>query len=52
MNLNLFKAVLTAFVTVSYLFAWYQGEMIPAWQAAIWPFIVFIDDLKEYLNNR
>jgi tellurite resistance protein len=52
MNLNLFKAVLTGFVTLNYLFASYQGEMIPAWQAAIWAFLVFMDDLKEYLHNR
>ena len=52
MNLNLFKAILTGLATLCYLFLWYQGEMIPAWQAAIWVFIVFLDDLKEYLNIR
>jgi hypothetical protein len=52
MNLNLFKAFLTGFVTLSYLLSWYQGEMVPAWQAAIWALIVFLDDLKEYLYDR
>ena len=52
MNHSMIKLTLTTFVFGSYLFMWYQGEMIPAWHAAIWVFISLLTELEEYLNNR
>ena len=52
MNKPFAMLALSAFVLVSYLVLWYQGEMIPAWHAAIWVTIVYFNDLGEYLDYR
>ena len=52
MNKPFAKLALSTFCLVSYLFLTYQGEMIPAWHAAIWVLIVCVDDLSEYLDYR
>jgi hypothetical protein len=52
MNFSLFKLLLTSFAFGSYMWLWYQGEMIPAWHAAVWAFVAFLDDLYEYLFSK
>lgn len=51
MNFSLFKLLLSSFVFVCFMISWYQGELIPAWQAAIWVLAVLLDDLYEYLTS-
>lgn len=52
MNYSLFKLFLSSSVFGCFMISWYQGEMIPAWQAAIWVLLAAINDLKEYLHIR
>lgn len=52
MNYSIFRLALTSFAFGSYLFLWYQGEMVPTWHAALWVFVALLTDLEEYLNNR
>ena len=44
--------IVTGLVFLSYMYGWYIGESVPAWQAAIWVFACFINDLDEYLTAR
>jgi hypothetical protein len=49
---NKFKLALVTLCLGGYLFLWYQDAVISPFHAAVWVFLAFIDELKEYLNNR
>lgn len=40
--------ILSAFTCGIYLYAWFQGVDIPAYQAFIWCFIVLCYDIANY----
>lgn len=51
-KLNLFILPL---LVVGYAIMWYNDVKVNAWEAMIWVFLVFINDLRDYLveyNNK
>jgi len=52
MKMKLFMVILTAVCLLSYLYSWYKGDSVPAWQAAIWVAFAFVTELEEYLEQK
>jgi hypothetical protein len=52
MKFKLFMIVVIGLTFLSYMYSWYVGELVPAWQAAIWVAATFIHELDDYLTAR
>lgn len=52
MNWVLARIILMVFVLASLGYDWYSGVEVPAWVAFIWAFIVFLDDVNEYVQKK
>ena len=52
MKLKLLMVIVVGVTLLSYLYSWYMGELVPAWQAAVWTLSSFIYVLDEYLTAR
>ena len=52
MNMKKFMIVIIALSMLSYLYDWYLGQSVPAWQAAIWTFLVLVQEFAEYLDEK
>jgi hypothetical protein len=52
MNMKKFMIVIIAITFLSYLYGWYMDELVPAWQAAIWTFLVLVQEIAEYLDEK
>ena len=50
--MKLFVLILGAIACIVYAIMWYLGETVPAWQALIWAFLVFVDDFADYLDEK
>lgn len=52
MKMKIFVMVIVAFTLLCYLYDWYVGQSVPAWQAAIWTFLVLVQEFAEYLDEK
>ena len=52
MKLKLLLVITVGIAVLSYLYSWYVGELVPAWQAVVWSFSCFIYALDEYVTAR
>jgi hypothetical protein len=52
MKFKLFMVILLAITFITYVYSWYNDEMVPAWQAAIWSFYCFTYALEDYVTAR
>lgn len=52
MKTKLFIIVAVALSLLSYLYGWYMGESVPAWQAAVWTSLVLVQEIAEYLDEK
>ena len=52
MSMKLLLVIVIGLSFLSYLYGSYIGEMVPAWQAAIWAGATFVHELYDYLTNH
>jgi hypothetical protein len=52
MKMKKFMLVIIALALLSYLYGWYMDQSVPAWQAAIWTFLVLVQEFAEYLEEK
>ena len=50
MNWKLFNVLITAFAAISFMYLWYAGEQVSAWQPLLWCVLCFFHELEKYLD--
>ena len=50
MNWKLFNLVFTAMIACCFMYLWYEGEKVSAWQPLMWVLLCFFYELDIYLG--